>query len=49
MNMLLTLGLMTAVAAFGALTVLFLDARTRHLDALRSAVHGDEAYQEDLN
>lgn len=35
MDILLTLGLVAAVAAFGALTVLFLDARSRHLDALR--------------
>ena len=32
MNVLLTLGLVTAVAAFGGLTVLFLDARSRHFD-----------------
>ena len=36
MNVLLTLGLVTAVAAFGGLTVLFLDARSKHFDALRA-------------
>ena len=48
MNMLLTLGLMTAVAAFGAVTVLLLDARSRHVDALRMAAHADGAYLEEL-
>jgi len=30
MNVLLALGLVAAVAAFGGLTVLFLDARSKH-------------------
>ena len=38
MNMLLTLGLMTAVAAFGGLTVLFLDARTKRFDRARARI-----------
>jgi hypothetical protein len=38
MNALLTLGLITAVFAFGGLTVLFLDARTKHFDRSRARI-----------
>ena len=41
MDLLLTLGLATAVAAFARLTVLFLDARSKRFDALRAHALGN--------
>jgi len=38
MNALLTLGLITAVAAFGRLTVLFLDTRSKQFDRARARI-----------
>jgi hypothetical protein len=40
MNVMLTLGVVAAVAAFGGLTVLLLDARSKHLDTLRAHARG---------
>lgn len=45
MNVLLALGLVTAVAAFGGLAVLFLDARSRHLDGLRAHARSSHRVQ----
>ena len=36
MNVMLALGVVAAVAAFGGLTVLLLDARSKHVDTLRA-------------
>jgi hypothetical protein len=40
MNVMLALGVVAAVAAFGGLTVPLLDARSKHVDTLRANARG---------